>query len=107
VNEALVLQFDCEYCACVEPWMNVQISIRPRSFGPRLVADVYRKLCEWRELADDLVDNLIEQDMRVAGGKWTDFSQEVVEVGLDVERILLKFMIEELVDDVHHLQRGS
>ncbi len=34
-------------------------------------------------------------------------SQEVVEVGLDVERILLKFMIEELVDDVHHLQRGS
>jgi hypothetical protein len=43
----------------------------------------------------------------VSGGSWLMISQEVVEVGLDVERILLKFMIEELVDDVHHLQRGS
>jgi hypothetical protein len=57
--------------------------------------------------ADDLVDHLIDRDMSVAAGKWTDFSQEVVEVGLHMERMLLKSMIEELVDELHHLQTTS
>ncbi|CAM6052101.1 unnamed protein product [Sphagnum compactum] len=108
VNEALALQFEYQYSAC-EPWMNVRMSCRPRIFGPRLAAEIYRKLCEWRErmTADDLVDHLIDRDMSVAAGKWTDFSQEVVEVGLHLERILLKSMIEELVDELHHLQKTS
>jgi hypothetical protein len=108
VNEALALQFEYQYSAC-EPWMNVRMSSRPRIFGPRLAAEIYRKLCEWRErmTADDLVDYLIDRDMSVAAGKWTDFSQEVVEVGLYIERMLLKSMIEELVDELHHLQTRS
>ncbi|KAH8938361.1 hypothetical protein BDL97_16G078500 [Sphagnum fallax] len=108
VNEALALQFEYQYSAC-EPWMNVRMSSRPRIFGPRLAAEIYRKLCEWRErmTADDLVDYLIDRDMSVAAGKWTDFSQEVVEVGLHIERMLLKSMIEELVDELHHLQTRS
>ncbi|CAM6062650.1 unnamed protein product [Sphagnum tenellum] len=42
---------------------------------------------------------------RCLAGKWIDFSQEIVQVALGIEQMLLKIMIEELVDDVCTISR--
>lgn len=116
------LLFDCVNEAMLrEPWRKSTNSFcldlpmfpemcrhsrfRPRLSGEKLVEEVYGTICDWRGIAGDVLDDLIDHDMSVPEGRWVDCSHEAVEVGLDIERMLLKFMIEELVADLLSISR--
>lgn len=82
-----------------QPWVRSPL-MSPRPTGQKLVNEVYGKIEEWRQLASNAIDTLIDNDMSIRFGKWKDFSQEVAEVGLDIERMLWKVIIEEVVLDI-------
>ncbi|KAJ7298806.1 hypothetical protein O6H91_Y401100 [Diphasiastrum complanatum] len=66
----------------------------------QLVDELHRQTCQWRELAGSITDELVEKDMNSGFGKWTDVKREVTEVGSDVERLIFKTMMEEIIDEM-------
>lgn len=110
------LLFDCvNEVMALEPWMKtssfyVDLPMFPDMCsnskfqmplsGESLVKEVHRMICHWREIAGNVLDDLIDYDMNVPEGRWVVFSHEVAEVGLDIERMLLKKMIGEIVDEM-------
>jgi hypothetical protein len=68
--------------------------------GEPLVTEVHRMICHWRDSAGNVLDDLIDYDMSVPEGRWLNFNHEVADIGLQIERVLLKGMIKEVVDDL-------
>jgi hypothetical protein len=56
-------------------------------------------------LLDNVVTNavqrLVDRDMRMHRSKWLEFSREIAEVGTDIEHVLFKVMIDELIEDLY------
>lgn len=114
VNEALHASLST-YVPDVEPWCSKELQLqqhrraqvvclRPRPAGKDLVAQVHKQVSQWRSMQVEAVDALLLYDMGHGEGTWTNFVQEVSEVGLEIERYILRAMIEELVMDT--LGRG-
>ena len=82
------------------PNLHSKSKFRLPMSGEALVAEVYRMICHWRDIAGNVLDDLIDYDMNVPEGRWVNFSHEVADVGLQIERVLLKSMIKEVVDDL-------
>lgn len=82
------------------PELHSNSKFRSPIFGEALVHDVHRMICHWRDIAGNCLDDLIDYDMNVPEGRWVEFGYEVADVGLDIERTLLRTMILEVVDDL-------
>jgi hypothetical protein len=82
------------------PALHANSKFRSPISGEPLVKEVYRMICHWRDIAGNVLDDLIDYDMNVPEGRWVDFSHEVADLGLDIERMLIKDMIEEFADDL-------
>ncbi len=74
--------------------------------GEKLVAEVYGKICEWRKFATNTLQSLLDRDMRIHGWKWLEPSQEIAELGFDIEQMLFKGMIDELIDDLYPVSKS-
>ncbi|KAG0576602.1 hypothetical protein KC19_5G093100 [Ceratodon purpureus] len=95
------LLFDCVNEAFVlVVWRSEMGLLRQQPRGQELVEEVYGKIKEWRKLASHGIESLIERDMCVDFGSWKHFKAEVVEVGLDIENMLWKAIVEEVVADI-------
>ena len=79
-----------------QPWLRRPI-LRRRSVPQKLVEEVQEKINGWRELASHAIDTLIDIDMSTRLGKWTDFSEQVAEVGAEIECMVWQVMVEEFV----------
>lgn len=82
------------------PDLHLYSGFRSSVSGEPLVKEVYRMVCHWRDIAGNVLDDLVDYDMNVPEGRWVDFSHEVADIGLDIERMLMKDMIEEFADDL-------
>ncbi|XP_024361976.1 uncharacterized protein [Physcomitrium patens] len=116
MNPDRKLLFDCIHEVIdLEPWMKtssfyVDLPMFPEMtsnskfrspiVGEPLVKGVHRMICHWRDIAGNVLDDLIDYDMNVPEGRWLVFSQEVAEVGLDIERMLLKKFLGEIIDEL-------
>lgn len=69
-----------------------------------LVRDVEGGLKTWAALCGMSVDEMIEWEMSHSLGTWVDFDIEAFENGCDIEKEILRGMMEEIVDDI---LRGS
>jgi hypothetical protein len=78
-----------------QPWLRRPV-LRSRSVRHKLVEEVQEKINGWRELASHAIDTLIDIDMSTRVGQWTDFSEEVAEVGAEIECMVWQVMVEEL-----------
>lgn len=76
-----------------QPWLR-------RPVRQRLVEEVQEKINGWRELASHAIDTLIDIDMSSRAGKWTDFSEQVSEIGAEIEGMVWQVMVEEVVLDL-------
>ncbi len=74
--------------------------------GEKLVTEVYGKICEWRKFATNTLQSLLDRDLRVHGWKWLEPSQEIAELGFDIEQMLFKGMIDELIDDLYPVSKS-
>lgn len=82
------------------PDMHSKSKFRSPISGELLVKEVYRMICHWKDIAGNVLDDLIDYDMNVPEGRWVDFSEEVADIGLDIERTLLEGIIEEVAKDL-------
>lgn len=96
VNEAFALTLWQSWCS----EMGIQWYSNSRPRGQKLVEEVYRKIEDWRKFTSLSIDFLIERDMGVRYGDWRGFSAEVAEVGMDIESMLWKAIVEEVVMDM-------
>jgi len=79
------------------PGLHSNSKFRSPISGEPLVNEVYRMINHWRDIAGNVLDDLIDYDMNVPEGRWVNFSHEVADIGLNIERMLMKDMIEEEV----------
>ncbi|XP_024376686.1 uncharacterized protein [Physcomitrium patens] len=98
INEAFALTL--WHHRCPKVYLQDLHAYIPRPRGQSLVEEVFRKIKEWRKLASFAIDSLIERDMNMHFGNWTNLHPEVAEVGMDIESSLWKSMLEELVIDI-------
>ncbi|XP_068643528.1 uncharacterized protein [Aristolochia californica] len=66
----------------------------------RLARNVNEKITEWNNLAGKVLDELIEEDLRLSMRKWTDFETEAFEMGYKIEGDILGALVDEVVDDL-------
>ncbi|KAJ7548055.1 hypothetical protein O6H91_08G115700 [Diphasiastrum complanatum] len=86
--------------------LSGEVFLNPRlSRQKELIQEIHRQTCQWRELAGSVTDELVEKDMNSGLGKWADLKEEVMEVGLDVERMIFKMMMEDIITEIIKLQR--
>ncbi|KAG0599001.1 hypothetical protein M758_12G119000 [Ceratodon purpureus] len=82
------------------PDLHLNSKFRQPISGEPLVMEVHRMFSHWRDIAGNELDDLIDYDMNVPEGRWLNFSYEVSDIALLIERALLKGMITDVVDDL-------
>ncbi|KAI3826040.1 hypothetical protein L1987_00082 [Smallanthus sonchifolius] len=95
------LVFDC-VSECVDSrcrvWLRGLAAVRTED---RLVEQVCDKISGWEQMKDCMVDELVDKDMSSGQHKkWLDFDFEAFEIGVEIERRLLKSLIDEAVVDM-------
>ncbi|XP_010921990.1 uncharacterized protein [Elaeis guineensis] len=65
----------------------------------RLVKVVEKEITGWTDLAGKTLDELIEKDMNLSTGKWTEFKVEAFEICMQIEDNVLQVLIDETVID--------
>ncbi|BBM99743.1 hypothetical protein MPTK1_1g23520 [Marchantia polymorpha subsp. ruderalis] len=98
----------------VKPWIQglVLPPLRKRPSGQRLVQEVWDELQALppREPCDDICDSLyiiLQKDLTLPLNAWTSFSEEVEEVGLEIERMIFKELVDEMVCYMSHTSVGN
>ena len=96
------LLFDCTNEAVSLTLGKPQLCLlqSPRVTDEKLVEEVYAKILEWQELPSYSISGLIEKDMGSRVGKWSNLSEEIAEVGLEVECMVWKAILEDVVLDL-------
>ncbi|XP_016666669.2 uncharacterized protein [Gossypium hirsutum] len=65
-----------------------------------LAKEVYKEIFGWKSLDDTMVDDLVDKDMSTKYGRWLDFDMEAFEEGVEIEKIVLTSLVDELVSDL-------
>ncbi|KAI3512277.1 hypothetical protein L1887_19592 [Cichorium endivia] len=95
------LVFDC-VSECVDSrcrvWLRGLLIVRRKN---RLVKEVCNKILGWEKMKDCMVDELVDMDMSSdEHQKWLDFDVEAFELGVEIERRLLSYLINEAIVDI-------
>lgn len=70
--------------------MNPYISLgKVDNIGPRLAEGVHREIAGLTSMEELMVDEVVDKDMGTQHRKWTDFSFEAFEEGVDIEKGIL------------------
>lgn len=46
-----------------------------------------------------MLDEFVDRDMSIQYGRWFDFEIELIEEGIEIEKEILVFLVDELVDE--------
>ncbi|KAL6978165.1 hypothetical protein U1Q18_043220 [Sarracenia purpurea var. burkii] len=71
----------------------------------KLIGEVVDEITRWSCLAGKTGDEIIEREMSHSLGKWTGFEFEGYETGAEIERDLLQILVDEVVMDLHEVDR--
>ncbi|KAM0057709.1 hypothetical protein Hdeb2414_s0005g00161521 [Helianthus debilis subsp. tardiflorus] len=64
-----------------------------------LVHEIVEEVRRWMGLVGVTSDELVERDMSLCLGKWTDFEVEVYETGAKIESDIMQMLVDEIVVD--------
>ena len=97
VSECLDLR--CKLCVAggYRMWGKGVAMVRRKE---RLAEEVYKEISGWENMADSMVDELVDKDMSSQFGKWLDFEVDEFSLGVEVEAQIFDSLIDELVDDM-------
>ncbi|CAN4110983.1 unnamed protein product [Withania somnifera] len=93
------LEFRCKQSSggSFEAWAKWKMLVQRKEW---LAEEVYREIAGWTSMEDLMVDEVVDKDMSTQHGKWTDFSCEAFEEGVDIEKGILSSLIDELIHDL-------
>ncbi|XP_008797631.2 uncharacterized protein LOC103712785 [Phoenix dactylifera] len=93
--ECLDSKYSCLCSSGYKAW-----SILPLFLGTdRLAKEVEKEITGWTRSAGKTLDELIEKDMNLSTGKWTEFKIEAFEICMQIEGDVLQVLIDETVID--------
>lgn len=78
-------------------WSKWEILFRRKVY---LAEDLYREISSWTSMGELMVDELVDKDMSSGLGKWVDFETEAFEEGVEIEKMILSSLVDELVADL-------
>lgn len=109
------LLFDCviEYlesnCCCqhynrvFQAWTKLPLCKKAKMLAQEVKSEVKK----WSSIAGMLPDQVIEWEMMSHSlGKWTDFTTEAFEVGVDIGGFVLQILVDEIVEELLDSWRG-
>lgn len=64
-----------------------------------LAEELYREVSSWTSMEELMVDELVDKDMSTQLGKWVDFEIETFQEGIEIEKVILTHLVDELVDE--------
>ncbi|KAK1319118.1 hypothetical protein QJS10_CPB04g00941 [Acorus calamus] len=65
-----------------------------------LAEELYKEVSQLTTMGDWMVDELVDNDMSSHLGRWMDFETESFEAGVEIERGLFSWLIDEVVADI-------
>ncbi|XP_062081867.1 uncharacterized protein LOC133788410 [Humulus lupulus] len=97
--------FDCvnESLELRSQQMFIGTCSRKGRLAPRkewLAEEIHEEISGWKDMADLMVDDLVDKDMSTGIGRWLDFDNEAFEEGVEVEKGVLTSLLDELVSDL-------
>nr|GEW79460.1 hypothetical protein [Tanacetum cinerariifolium] len=95
------LMFDC-VSECVDSKCRVWLrGVAVVNRKEQLVEDVCNKISKWEQMKDCMVEELVYQDMSDDPHKtWLDYDVEAFELGVEIEKRLLSYLIGEALVDM-------
>ncbi|XP_009774146.1 uncharacterized protein [Nicotiana sylvestris] len=92
------LEFRCKQSSggSFEVWAKWTALVQRKEW---LAEEVYREIAGWTSMEELMVDEVVDKDMSTQHGKWTDFSFEAFEEGVDIEKVILSSLMDELIHD--------
>lgn len=97
VGENLELRGERLISGSCKSWSKWEILFRRKVY---LAEDLYREISSWTSLGEVMVDELVDKDMSSGQGKWVDFETEAFEEGVEIEKMILTSLVDELVADM-------
>ncbi|XP_068637527.1 uncharacterized protein [Aristolochia californica] len=95
--ECLDSMYSCYSKASFCVWSRLSLHLTLE----RVAGNVNEKIIEWNNLAGNVLDELIEKDLRGSMWKWTtDFEMEAFEIGYKIEGDILAALLDEVTDDL-------
>ncbi|OIT37464.1 PREDICTED: uncharacterized protein LOC109240723 [Nicotiana attenuata] len=93
------LEFRCKQSSggSFEAWAKWTALVQRKEW---LAEEVYREIAGWTSMEELMVDEVVDKDMSTRHGKWTDFSFEAFEEGVDIEKVILSSLMDELIHDL-------
>ncbi|PHT98677.1 hypothetical protein BC332_32336 [Capsicum chinense] len=93
------LEFRCKQSSggSFEAWAKWTVLVQRKEW---LAEEVYREIAGWTSMEELMVDEVVDKDMSTQHGKWTDFSFEAFEEGVDIEQGILSSLVDELIHDL-------
>jgi hypothetical protein len=75
----------------------------------KLVIEIYGKIRESCNFATNVWQSLVDRDLMLHGSNrsWFQLNQEIAELGNDIEHMLFKLMIDELVYDLFSVSKNQ
>ncbi|XP_058083295.1 uncharacterized protein LOC131231198 [Magnolia sinica] len=96
VSECVDLKFSRYIRRGYKAWLKGAIVVRMED----LSEEIYKEVLGWRNMREQMADELIEKDMSSHSGMWLDFETEAFEVGVEIERRILSSLVAEVVADM-------
>ncbi|XP_030504248.2 uncharacterized protein LOC115719372 [Cannabis sativa] len=65
-----------------------------------LAEEIHEEISVWKDMAELMVDDLVDKDMSTGIGRWLDFDNEAFEEGVEIEKGVLSCLLDDLVSDL-------
>lgn len=74
-------------------------------FGPEQLAKaICNQICAWKKPDANIAEWMVHIAWKKEEEEWTKFREETKEIGIEIEVLIFRVLIEELVEDLAHLQ---
>ncbi|KAL5996321.1 hypothetical protein ACLOJK_026397 [Asimina triloba] len=83
-------------CGGYKAWAKGAAMLRKEG----MAEEIYKEILGWRSMGEWMVDELVDKDMSSYSGRWLDFEAESSELGVEIERWILRSLIHEVVSDL-------
>lgn len=80
-------------------------SFTKEGFGPEQLAKaICNQICTWKKPYANIAEWMVQIAWKKEEEEWTKFREETKEIGIEIEVLIFRVLIEEVVEDLAHLQ---
>ncbi|GAA0141035.1 transferase [Lithospermum erythrorhizon] len=97
VEECLQSRCKRNFCGSFRAWSKWMVVFQR---SDHLAEDLYREIFSLTNMAELMVDELVDKDMSNHDGRWVEFESETFEEGIEIENEILTSLVDEVLGDI-------